>query len=60
MRLAQFLVRLVDGLKEILEARRVVHGPKSREAVPKQLNLTLGEQAYGYNPFLRQMGAPTF
>ena len=57
--LAQLAVCIVDGLEKVLEARRVVHGPKAREAMAKQLHLTLGEQTDSDDSFLRQSIAPT-
>jgi len=60
MSFAQLAVGIVDCLKQVLEARRVIDWPKATKAMAEQLHLTLGKQPDSNDPFLRQNGAPTF
>jgi hypothetical protein len=57
---AKLLISVVDRPEKILKARSIVHGPKAREPVAEELDLTLGEQPHSDDAFLRQRGAPTF
>jgi hypothetical protein len=59
LRAAELMIRVINRLKKILEAGRVVDRPEAGKSMPEQLHLTLGEQADGNDPFLRQRGAPT-
>jgi hypothetical protein len=60
LRAAEFVIRVIDGLKKILEAGGVVDRPEAGKSMSEQLHLTLGEQPDSNDPFLRQRGAPTF
>ena len=54
----QLAVGFVDCLDKLGEAGRFVDRPEPREAVTEQLDLTLGEQSDGDDPFLRQVLDP--
>ena len=52
--LLKLAVGIVDGLKQIREAGRLVHWPKPRKPVAQQLHFALGKQSNGHDPFVRQ------
>jgi hypothetical protein len=56
---AQLEVGVVDGLEKVLKAARIVDRPETRETMPEQLHLTLGEQPDSNDSFLSQSVAPT-
>jgi len=45
-------ISLVNRLKKLREARRLVHRPKTMEAGTEHLHITLGQQAYGYDTII--------